>query len=334
MILDFKRQSLAVHVWDWYSIDQIIDALYRIKPKTFFYNASSECELGSKFNDDKLIELNNAVVELGIDATLALGSYSMDSYHYSPSTLLPDFKFKFFPFFFLQDTLKKMDTDARHGWEFKQLFYSQNNRPKEFRCMFVDTLVGKGLHNFGKFTWNILTKDYGNSGKYKFKHWKEEIISADDIFQTVQFNTRILNSAYTVPEDLYFHSLWDVVTESSTDCIFLTEKTWKPIFWYKPFLIYAAKGTNKALEELGFKLFHSLIDYTFDEVDDMQVKADLLCKELNKLKEIDLETQYKEVNGILRHNRQLAINIGSDPTHKVYNLFTDIISVNTGHHFD
>ena len=51
---------------------------------------------------------------------------------------------------------------------------------------------------------------------------------------------------------------------SQIDTLFITEKTWKPIVFKKPFLVWGGKGIHTKLKELGFELYEELFDYSFD----------------------------------------------------------------------
>ena len=77
----------------------------------------------------------------------------------------------------------------------------------------------------------------------------------------------------------YLQSNIDLVLEADIDTLFITEKTWKPIVFKKPFIIYGGKGIHSKLEELGFKLHIELFDYSFDNEDN---RLDLICEQVNK----------------------------------------------------
>jgi len=62
----------------------------------------------------------------------------------------------------------------------------------------------------------------------------------------------------------YYQSNCDLVLESTIDTLFITEKTWKPIVFKKPFLVWGGQGLHAKLKDLGFELYDELFDYSFD----------------------------------------------------------------------
>ena len=62
----------------------------------------------------------------------------------------------------------------------------------------------------------------------------------------------------------YYQTNCDLVLEATIDTLFITEKTWKPIVFKKPFLVWGGKGIHTKLKELGFELYEELFDYSFD----------------------------------------------------------------------
>jgi hypothetical protein len=62
----------------------------------------------------------------------------------------------------------------------------------------------------------------------------------------------------------YHDYLFDVVVESNTQVVFFTEKTLKPIFWGKPFVILGSKSQNTILGDLGFETFPEYFDLSSD----------------------------------------------------------------------
>jgi len=73
----------------------------------------------------------------------------------------------------------------------------------------------------------------------------------------------------------YYQTNCDLVLEATIDTLFITEKTWKPIVFKKPFLVYGGKGIHTKLKELGFELYEELFDYSFDNSDS---RLDDLCE--------------------------------------------------------
>lgn len=84
---------------------------------------------------------------------------------------------------------------------------------------------------------------------------------------------------------LYNETLFSIVTETSytNTRIFITEKTPKSIRNLHPFLILGDWNIHKKLEELGFKLYHDLIDYSFDSIKDNDLRFIKFTEEVSRL---------------------------------------------------
>lgn len=178
----------------------------------------------------------------------------------------------FFSYYSFNHNYIDYDTDI------KNLYICMNNRSYTHRCVFIDTIFKKQSENLGVLSWN--TPDDDDACDYPFIFFDNRRIDIDNF----GLNERGIQE--NVPFE-YVNSLFDIVTESDHCIRCLTEKTFRPIIYKKPFLIYGANGINKKLEELGFKLFHNLFDYSFDDVNSMIIKSESI---------IDQITQYKDYN--------------------------------------
>lgn len=98
----------------------------------------------------------------------------------------------------------------------------------------------------------------------------------------------------TLPVE-YWRSLIDVINESNDYCLFYTEKTAKAIWCLKPFLIFGCKNINTYLTEHGFELYDELFDYSFDSIDDRDLRYETGLQEIKKLEGRDLQELYEIV---------------------------------------
>ena len=71
--------------------------------------------------------------------------------------------------------------------------------------------------------------------------------------------------------------------------LFISEKTWKPIMNYHPFIIMASPFTLKKIRSYGFKTFHPFIDESYDECLDNQQRFLMIEEQIKKLCEMPLE---------------------------------------------
>jgi hypothetical protein len=125
----------------------------------------------------------------------------------------------------------------------------------------------------------------------------------------------------------------NIVTETlfDTDSIFISEKTYKPIYLCQPFIIFGNPHTLKKLKELGYKTFDKWWDESYDNETDINEKFNKIVNILEQISEWDMDKCFeikKEMQDILIHNYKNMFK-----TDEIYNLFnmlkTDIKPKNT-----
>jgi hypothetical protein len=87
----------------------------------------------------------------------------------------------------------------------------------------------------------------------------------------------------------------------------LTEKIFKPIVSYRPFILVAAAGNLAYLRDYGFRTFSPWIDESYDQEPDNVRRLDLILAELVKLCDRspgELQKMYQEMLPVLEHNQR------------------------------
>ncbi len=128
----------------------------------------------------------------------------------------------------------------------------------------------------------------------------------------------------------YKRIYFNVVTESSyyEDCIYMSEKTFKPISNLVPFIIVSNPFFMKKLRELGYKTFHPWIDESYDEETDNDKRMFMILDEINRLCSMSKEEIHKwyyEMEDILIHNQNHFANYEMQDHKNVWNEITEII---------
>ena len=178
-------------------------------------------------------------------------------------------------------------------------------------CAYIEQTEGKGnkfLNDsvtteqfLSKFTdWQLYKNEFKNSLPIVFdgktnQHWQDQ---GPDHLAGRYNEKNIFESSF----------LWVASeTKKTTDGIFLTEKTWKPIAHGNPFCINGDAGSLKLLKDLGYKTFDQFWDESYDDADDVerikkiaQVIDDLCKKTIPELEEIN-----NKMLPILEHNQSL-----------------------------
>jgi hypothetical protein len=78
-------------------------------------------------------------------------------------------------------------------------------------------------------------------------------------------------------------AFWHIVTETVFyyDKLHLTEKIFKPIASKQPFMLLAAPGNLAYLKSYGFKTFDSVIDESYDLIQDNDLRTEAVVRQLH-----------------------------------------------------
>jgi hypothetical protein len=114
----------------------------------------------------------------------------------------------------------------------------------------------------------------------------------------------------------------NIITETlfHNESIFISEKTYKPIYMCQPFIIFGNPDTLKKLKELGYKTFDKWWDESYDVEIDVNKRFHKIVNILEQISEWDMDKCFeikKEMQDILIHNYKNMFK-----TDEIYNLFT------------
>ena len=131
----------------------------------------------------------------------------------------------------------------------------------------------------------------------------------------------------------YQKCYFDIVTDSEFDTkdLYFSEKIWKPMVNFLPFVLSSNKGCLKLLRDLGFKTFHPFIDESYDDVVDDIERLKMVYNEVYKLCNMSIEELHKwywSLEDILEYNKNHFLNIYKHNSHteRVLSYFKDIFS--------
>lgn len=130
---------------------------------------------------------------------------------------------------------------------------------------------------------------------------------------TYTLDTKMINDTLDV------NAFWHIVTETVFyyDKLHLTEKIFKPIVSKQPFMLIGAPGNLEYLKSYGFKTFDSVIDESYDTIQDNDARIDAVVKQLNwycSLSDSDKLDVMKKLEPIIEYN-----------FHHFYGKFKEII---------
>ena len=110
----------------------------------------------------------------------------------------------------------------------------------------------------------------------------------------------------------YIDTYFSLVTETVCDYpySFRTEKIYKPIAIGHPFVVVANRGFYRDLHNTGFQTFHSLIDESFDQIDNNQDRLDRIATVVEDLCASDLDEFLVASRAISKYNQQHMAELG------------------------
>jgi len=174
-----------------------------------------------------------------------------------------------------------------------------------------------------------LYQNYENTGEVsngvEFDTLCKRAITEVDIHDVLHFIKHIpLSINYTSGRNACNHPLLltteynsvfvDVVSETAKvgNVFFPTEKTFRPIMFLTPFIVYGPIGYLKNLKKLGFKTFDQWFDESYDTViDDNQrlVEVISLLLYINTKSMLELENINREMQDVLKHNVKVLMDL-------------------------
>jgi hypothetical protein len=252
----------------------------------------------NKINFNRLIIANNDSSKIGINK-IRYGSNVMNTC--------------FFPNFFLStyDNLKSYVTDLNPNITPDKKFLCLNRRMYYKKYKIIEELYNKDLLGDTRFTWvdnnirnrklnkNLLLELNIDLNNFKPIQLEEDVVYGDELIMEKYL--------YTINPKWYYKSKVNIIVETTLypNSIHMTEKIWKAIYLGVPFVVYSpSKKYLKALQDMGFKTFDSVINEDYDEIDgDNKIKQ--IIKSADALADI---YNSPEVLEICKFNQELYLN--------------------------
>jgi hypothetical protein len=163
------------------------------------------------------------------------------------------------------------------------------NNDRSYRIYFVSLLKEAGLLDRGQVSFNVTDN--------LFDDWRDEVADPTSKLSThakqhaehhlTNINKLIIDSpqlpgsaSADIPRGN--DAFWHIVTETVFyyDKLHLTEKIFKPIVSKQPFMLLAAPGNLAYLKSYGFKTFDSVIDESYDIIQDNDLRTNAVVRQL------------------------------------------------------
>lgn len=126
----------------------------------------------------------------------------------------------------------------------------------------------------------------------------------------------------------YKDSSFDIVFETVYDYFFATEKTLRPIFDKKPFMVFASPNFHSKLQEnYGFKLFNNIIDYSFDSIINTRDRYDAQIQQLVKIRDNFTPREvFNMTKDISQYNYSKVLEMKSLKSSKIPNNYKEFLN--------
>jgi hypothetical protein len=181
-----------------------------------------------------------------------------------------------------------------------------------------------GLHEHSYFSYNadISVEENENDNPIEIDSFENLRVITKEFLQNCPFYADDLDSTthnlYATTVDKHFtDSYLNVILETHMDAdqsngIFLTEKTFKPIKHCQPFIVIGTAGSIQQLRDMGYRTFDHMIDHRYDLITNTTERWNTVCKEIERLSQIDLHQLYKNCRDDLIWNQKLFMTARSE----------------------
>ena len=197
---------------------------------------------------------------------------------------------------------------------YKYHFINLNFKTHYHRKVLIDQLAKNSLIEKNAITWQDV-KSPKIESDYVYKYFNNNKIHLSGNF------SHLIDTGIKPQE--YYTSFCEIVSESSYDYSWITEKTAAPLIIGKPFLVVGSVNFHEKLKNMGFELFDDIFNYDFDKEPDLEIRVKGLVDNLINLQNIPLSKLsllHSKIKNKIKHNQNLAKLIAFDDS-----LYPDVL---------
>lgn len=214
--------------------------------------------------------------------------------------------------------LPEMETNGQEH-TFCRKFLSLNNRAQWPRQALAQFLLQAQLLDDFYFSYHCQDR-FGQGTRQVFdeinriigRTWYNHDVSDEELWAQLPFalpGDRFEHNDWSFGEPEYYTgSFASVVNETYINenwDPFFTEKTFKPLAYRQPFLLFSSAGALAALRDLGFETFSEVFDESYDEIESPQQRFEHVLREIRRVCHMplqDLQAIYRDIEPKLEHN--------------------------------
>jgi hypothetical protein len=204
-------------------------------------------------------------------------------------------------------------------------FLMKIKAPKEHRLKILISLIDDNFINLGD--WSFSGKNFSKTNNFRHAirnmglRNKENVIDVLDKGpynlqneQNLSFNdvNAWTDKEYAAHINSYFDICFESFFYDESETLSLTEKIFKPIINFQPFIFVTTKGSLKLLRDLGFKTFEGFIDESYDDIEDNDKRLFAAYEQIKKLclmSKEEIHNWYWSMEEILIHNHNHLLKI-------------------------
>jgi hypothetical protein len=128
-------------------------------------------------------------------------------------------------------------------------------------------------------------------------------------------------------DDNYLSGFFDIVCETLMDSFFVTEKTIRPLYFKKPFVVLSCCNFHYFFKKkYNFKLYEEIIDYSFDKIEDDKERIDAFVHEIKRIDtKYTIEDIYNLTKEKVDYNHKVLVDSFNKKSNNEY-LYDFVIS--------
>lgn len=135
-------------------------------------------------------------------------------------------------------------------------------------------------------------------------------VTIKDIIHDTNEGHTYWKRCYTTPYNVYANSWYSIICETYQQHRYQpTEKTAKVFLGGRIFIAFTCRHFLKNLKKLGFKTFDTIIDESYDDVEDISLRFDMAWQQVRTLSNSNHIENYTKVKDIIEHNRSLMLDL-------------------------
>jgi hypothetical protein len=208
------------------------------------------------------------------------------------------------------------DESTKFSLDKKYDFLYLNGCPRGGKCILKHALETESLLDKGLWSWlhrheapNYVFLQY-LVNKFKVKYTADDIYNSCMPVKEIDANLDQIDAKQDYyPKEFIQNTCYSLVPETAQleDMFFVTEKTYKPILYKHPFLLYGSPNTINYLQTQGYETYHEIFDESYDAELEINQKIRCLLDNIDAFRDRATGKE-KIINEIAEHNRNIFMN--------------------------